>query len=96
MNAYLADPQAALPRLGTLAGRVRVLVAGGAKDIVLPAANARLIKQALPGAELVVYANGGHGFLFQERLEVRPARARFPALRALKGQIWSFFRPFLP
>jgi pimeloyl-ACP methyl ester carboxylesterase len=77
MTTWMAGETAALPRLGILAKRARVLVAGGAGDIVLPPVNARLIARALPRAEVVVYARAGHGFLFQERARFAPRVLRF-------------------
>ena len=42
-----------------------VLVATGAHDVMVPAGDSFAILEQLPNAELVVYADGGHGFLFQ-------------------------------
>src|SRR4051812_6830451 len=77
MTAYLADPKAALPRLGKLSKRTRVLVADGSQDIVLPQANSRLIAKAVKGSQLVVYPGAGHGFLFSERARFAPRVLRF-------------------
>ena len=43
-----------------------VLVAAGAADRVIPAANARLLAAALPAARLAVFDGGGHAFMAQE------------------------------
>jgi pimeloyl-ACP methyl ester carboxylesterase len=50
------DQVAALPRL---AGRP-VLVAGGTRDRLTPLAHSRVLADAIPGAELVVYDEAGH------------------------------------
>jgi pimeloyl-ACP methyl ester carboxylesterase len=42
-----------------------VLVADGASDILMPAKNSRLLAKHLPNAQLHIYPNAGHGFLFQ-------------------------------
>lgn len=77
MTAWLAAPDAALPRLRTIAKRVRVLVADGSRDSVLPTAGSRLIGKALPGSKTVVYPGAGHGFLFQKRDLFAPRVVRF-------------------
>ncbi|WP_237536069.1 alpha/beta hydrolase [Streptomyces sp. SID3343] len=50
------DKLAALP---VLAG-VETLVVGGEGDLMAPASHSEAIKEALPGAELVIVANSGH------------------------------------
>lgn len=42
-----------------------VLVADGESDILMPPANSRLLAKHLPNAQLSIYPNAGHGFLFQ-------------------------------
>ncbi|RSM42686.1 alpha/beta hydrolase [Amycolatopsis balhimycina DSM 5908] len=42
-----------------------VLVADGDSDILMPPANSRLLAKGLPDAQLHIYPNAGHGFLFQ-------------------------------
>jgi pimeloyl-ACP methyl ester carboxylesterase len=42
-----------------------VLVAAGESDILMPAKNSRLLAKRLPDAQLHIYPNAGHGFLFQ-------------------------------
>lgn len=44
---------------------VPTLVVTGAKDVVTPAANSRLIAATIPGARLVLAPDAGHSFLFQ-------------------------------
>lgn len=43
-----------------------VLIAAGTDDQVIPAANAELLAQALPGACAVLFDGGGHAFMAQE------------------------------
>jgi len=52
-----------LRQLGALA--VPTLVVTGAKDVVTPPANSRLIAATIPGARLVLAPDAGHSFLFQ-------------------------------
>jgi pimeloyl-ACP methyl ester carboxylesterase len=48
----------------------RTLVMCGDSDVLLPPRNSRTIVSRIPGAELNVYANGGHGFAMQFTDEV--------------------------
>jgi pimeloyl-ACP methyl ester carboxylesterase len=52
-----------LRQLASLA--VPTLVVTGAKDVVTPPANSRLIAATIPGARLVLAPDAGHSFLFQ-------------------------------
>ena len=53
-------------KLNRLAGiRQPVLVANGDNDRMIPTENSRLLAEHLPNAELTIYPNAGHGFLFQ-------------------------------
>jgi pimeloyl-ACP methyl ester carboxylesterase len=54
---------AAYPRLREL--RHPVLVAGGSHDLIIPTVNAYVLAQRLPNAQLILYPDSGHGFLFQ-------------------------------
>ncbi|MFF4903159.1 alpha/beta fold hydrolase [Streptomyces sp. NPDC001068] len=54
---------AAYPELGRLYHPV--LVANGNDDVMIPTINSFIMSQRLPNAELVVYPDSGHGFLFQ-------------------------------
>ena len=54
---------AAYPRLHEL--RHPVLVAGGSHDLIIPTVNAIRLAQRLPNAQLILYPDSGHGFLFQ-------------------------------
>ncbi|WP_181140338.1 alpha/beta fold hydrolase [Streptomyces sp. Ru62] len=42
-----------------------VLVANGSDDVMIPTVNSFVMSQRLPDAELVIYPDSGHGFLFQ-------------------------------
>lgn len=42
-----------------------VLVANGHSDVMLPTVNSFILSQRLPNAELHLYPDSGHGFLFQ-------------------------------
>lgn len=64
-----------LRQLRTLA--IPVLVITGAKDVVTPPVNSRIIARAVPGAVLSLVPDAGHSFLFQEP-------------RATAGRIASF------
>jgi pimeloyl-ACP methyl ester carboxylesterase len=46
--------------------RVRMLVANGAHDVMLPAYRSYVLSQQATDAKLVLYPDAGHGFLFQE------------------------------
>jgi pimeloyl-ACP methyl ester carboxylesterase len=53
---------------GHLVGGIRVptLVADGTDDALDPVANDRMLAAAIPGAQLDLYPDAGHGFLFQD------------------------------
>jgi pimeloyl-ACP methyl ester carboxylesterase len=42
-----------------------VLVANGSNDVMVPTINSFIMAQLLPDAQLIVYPDSGHGFLFQ-------------------------------
>jgi pimeloyl-ACP methyl ester carboxylesterase len=42
-----------------------VLVANGSNDVMVPTINSFTMAQLLPNAQLIVYPDSGHGFLFQ-------------------------------
>jgi pimeloyl-ACP methyl ester carboxylesterase len=43
-----------------------VLVAHGSEDVVIPAANAERLAARWPGAQIELFAGGGHAFMAQE------------------------------
>jgi pimeloyl-ACP methyl ester carboxylesterase len=47
-----------------------VLVATGDNDRLVPTPNSYLLADRLPGAELRIYPDAGHGFLFQYPVEL--------------------------
>ncbi|QWU13835.1 Pimeloyl-ACP methyl ester carboxylesterase [Paenibacillus sophorae] len=55
--------QSAFERLVDL--KQPVLVANGKNDIMIPTFNSYLLFQQIPNAELALYPDSGHGFLFQ-------------------------------
>lgn len=52
------------------------LVVTGRDDVLIPAANSEILAREIPGAELVIFDNAGHGFF---------TSAREPFLRVLRG-----------
>ena len=46
--------------------RVPTLVADGTVDALDPVANDHLLARTIPGAQLALYSDAGHGFLFQD------------------------------
>ncbi len=52
-------------------GRIKipVLVANGDKDIMVPTANSADLASRIPGAELVIYPDAGHGGIFQNHAQ---------------------------
>ncbi|MGW2964432.1 alpha/beta fold hydrolase [Streptomyces sp. NPDC001220] len=62
-NFSMGGGDAAYPELGRLYHPV--LVANGHDDVMIPTINSFIMSQRLPNAELVVYPDSGHGFLFQ-------------------------------
>ncbi|MCY9692684.1 alpha/beta fold hydrolase [Paenibacillus alginolyticus] len=50
-------------RLGEI--KQPVLVANGDNDIMIPTINSYIVSQRIPNAQLIIYPDSGHGFLFQ-------------------------------
>lgn len=57
--------------------RLRVLVAHGALDSLLPVENARYLARAIPRARLLVYPDAAHNFLYQHKRDFATALDRF-------------------
>ena len=57
------NEDAAYPHLREIAHPV--LVASGSHDLIIPTVNALVLAQRLPNAQLTIYPDSGHGFLFQ-------------------------------
>ena len=62
-------------------GRIRipVLVANGDNDIMVPTANSHDMARRIPGAELVIYRDAGHGGIFQHHDQFVPKALAFLA-----------------
>lgn len=61
--AWAGGQGAAYPRLGEI--KAPALVANGANDVMIHAYNSYAMSQRLPHAQLLLYPDSGHGFLFQ-------------------------------
>lgn len=61
---WLGPGKGVLNNLGQV--RQPVFIAAGRNDIVVPVANAWLLRSGLPTAKLVIYPDAGHAFLFQQ------------------------------
>jgi pimeloyl-ACP methyl ester carboxylesterase len=61
-GTFFAGQEIAYSRLGEI--RQPTLVANGDQDIMLPVIDSTLLAEQIPGAELVIYPDAGHGFLF--------------------------------
>lgn len=59
--------------------RVPVLVANGDNDIMVPTSNSRDMARRIPGAELVIYPDAGHGGIFQHQTVFVPKALAFLA-----------------
>ena len=57
------NEQAAYPHLRDI--RHPVLVVSSSNDLIIPTVNAVVLAQHLPNAQLIIYPDSGHGFLFQ-------------------------------
>lgn len=64
-----------LARLGAIT--VPTLVANGDNDIMIPTENSYLLAGHLPHAELILYPDSGHGFLFEHPKEFAADMHRF-------------------
>ena len=62
-------------------GRIRipVLVANGDNDIMVPTSNSHDMARRIPGAELVIYPDAGHGGIFQNHAVFVPKALAFLA-----------------
>ncbi|MES2699329.1 MAG: alpha/beta hydrolase [Pseudomonadota bacterium] len=57
--------------------RIPVLIANGDKDIMVPTANSHDMARRIPGSQLVIYPDAGHGGIFQYHSEFVPKALRF-------------------
>jgi len=68
-----------MSKLARLAGITqRTLVANGSNDIMVPTVNSYLLTGHIPHAELIIYPDAGHGFLFQYPHEFATEVNKFP------------------
>ena len=58
---------------------IPVLVANGDNDIMVPTPNSRDLASRIPGAELVIYPDAGHGGIFQHHKAFVPKALSFLA-----------------
>jgi pimeloyl-ACP methyl ester carboxylesterase len=63
LRGWSTGAEGALARLGEI--RQPVLVANGMHDVMVPAFDSFAMVERLTDAELVLYSDAGHGFLFQ-------------------------------
>ncbi len=56
-------------RSGRRVNRIQrpVLIADGARDVILPSANSRVLHRVIKHSQLHLYPDAGHGFLFQDQ-----------------------------
>nr|WP_296430809.1 alpha/beta hydrolase [Roseovarius sp. BRH_c41] len=59
--------------------RIPVLVANGENDIMVPTLNSHDMARRIPGAELVIYPDAGHGGIFQYHAQFVPTALAFLA-----------------
>ena len=59
--------------------RIPVLVANGENDIMVPTPNSHDMARRIPGAELVIYPDAGHGGIFQYHTQFVPRALAFLA-----------------
>ena len=57
--------------------RIPVLIANGDNDIMVPTANSIDMARRIPGAELVIYEDAGHGGIFQNHADFVPKALSF-------------------
>jgi pimeloyl-ACP methyl ester carboxylesterase len=72
---WMAGQDSAGTRFGQV--RIPVLVADGTLDPLDPVANDRALAGSVPGAELILYPDAAHGFLFQDQAAFLSAVLRF-------------------
>jgi pimeloyl-ACP methyl ester carboxylesterase len=59
--------------------RIPVLVANGDNDLMVPTPNSRDMARRIPGADLVIYPDSGHGGIFQYHMQFVPKALAFLA-----------------
>jgi pimeloyl-ACP methyl ester carboxylesterase len=77
LRAITAWGRQAPQDLGRIA--IPVLIANGDNDIVVPTVNSTDMARRIPGAELVIYDDAGHGGIFQNHADFVPRALAFLA-----------------
>jgi pimeloyl-ACP methyl ester carboxylesterase len=75
LKAIKSWGQQAPQDLGSI--RIPVLIANGDNDIMVPTANSTDMARRIPGAQLVIYDDAGHGGIFQNHAEFVPKALSF-------------------
>jgi pimeloyl-ACP methyl ester carboxylesterase len=57
--------------------RIPVLIANGDNDIMVPTANSTDMARRIPGAQLIIYEDAGHGGIFQNHADFVPKALSF-------------------
>jgi pimeloyl-ACP methyl ester carboxylesterase len=57
--------------------RIPVLIANGDNDIMVPSANSTDMARRIPGAQLIIYGDAGHGGIFQNHVDFVPKALSF-------------------
>ena len=75
LKAIKSWGQQAPQNLGSI--RIPVLIANGDNDIMVPTANSIDMARRIPGAQLVIYEDAGHGGIFQNHADFVPKALSF-------------------
>ncbi|GLH87693.1 MULTISPECIES: alpha/beta hydrolase [unclassified Bradyrhizobium] len=75
LKAIRSWGQQAPQNLGSL--RIPVLIANGDNDIMVPSANSIDMARRIPGAQLIIYEDAGHGGIFQYHADFVPKALSF-------------------
>ena len=75
VDAWWAGTDTAGEKIATIA--VPTLIADGAADKLDPVANSRRLAKLIPNAELRLYSDAGHAFLFQDEASLLPLLESF-------------------
>jgi pimeloyl-ACP methyl ester carboxylesterase len=75
LKAITAWGRQAPQDLGSI--RIPVLIANGDNDIMVPTANSTDMARRIPGAQLVIYEDAGHGGIFQNHADFVPKALTF-------------------
>jgi pimeloyl-ACP methyl ester carboxylesterase len=75
LKAITAWGRQAPQDLGSI--RIPVLIANGDNDIMVPTANSIDMARRIPGAQLIIYEDAGHGGIFQNHADFVPKALSF-------------------